>query len=156
MDEKVIAVNRKAYHDYTIGETYEAGLVLTGTEIKSIRAGRVNLRDSFARIEQGEAWVYGMHISPYEQGNRYNTEPTRRRKLLLKRKQLEALGLETKAKGYTIIPTRLYIKNDVAKLAISLAKGKQQFDKRSTIAKREAQRDIERGLRERTKAGSRG
>lgn len=155
MEEKLISVNRKAFHDYDIGDVYEAGLVLTGTEIKSIRAGRVNLRDSFARIENGEAWLYGMHIAPYEQGNRFNVEPTRRRKLLLHRKQLDELAQKVRAKGFTLVPTRLYIKNDVAKVAIGLARGKHQYDKRASIAKREAQRDIERGLRERTKAYSR-
>lgn len=149
--EKTIAVNRKAFHDYAIDRSYEAGLVLTGTEIKSIRAGRVNLREAYGRVENGEAWLYGMHVAPYEAGNRFNVEPTRRRKLLLHRKQLGELGNAVKAKGYTLVPTRLYIRNDVAKVSLALARGKREYDKREAIAKRELSREIERGMRERAR-----
>ncbi|KHD86480.1 SsrA-binding protein SmpB [Heyndrickxia ginsengihumi] len=144
---KVIAQNRKANHDYFIEETYEAGIVLQGTEIKSIRAGRVNLKDSFARIEKGEVFLYNMHISPYEQGNRYNHDPLRTRKLLLQRKQINKLIGETKEQGYSLVPLKMYIKNGYAKVLIGLARGKKNYDKREDLKKKEAKREIERAFK---------
>ncbi|MBO2533333.1 MAG: SsrA-binding protein [Thermoactinomycetaceae bacterium] len=146
---KVIARNKKALHDYHIEETYEAGIVLTGTEIKSIRQGRVNLRDSFARIEDGEVYLLNMHISPYEQGNRFNPDPTRTRKLLLHKEEIRKLIGLTRQKGYTLIPLDVHLRNGFAKVQLALAKGKKQYDKRADIAKRDAQREIERRLKER-------
>lgn len=148
MEGKAIATNSKAYHDYFIEETYEAGLVLTGTEIKSVRQGRVNLRDSYARIENGEAWVLNMHISPYTHGGREGQSPTRTRKLLLHKEEILRLKQKIEAKGMTLIPLRLYIKGNRAKLELGLARGKRKYDKREAIAKRDAQREIERDLKE--------
>ncbi|MBS4208434.1 SsrA-binding protein SmpB [Bacillus sp. FJAT-50079] len=148
---KLIAQNRKANHDYFIEETYEAGIVLQGTEIKSIRAGRINLKDSFARIHQGEVFLHNAHISPYEQGNRYNHEPLRTRKLLLHKKQINKLIGETKEQGYTLVPIKVYLKNGFAKVLIGLGKGKKQYDKRDDLKRKEAKRDIERAFRERQK-----
>lgn len=148
---KLIAQNKKAWHDYTIEETYEAGIVLQGTEIKSIRAGRINLRDSYARVVNGEVFVYNMHISPYEQGNRFNHDPTRTRKLLLHRREINKLIGLSKEQGYSLIPLKVYIKNGYAKVQIGLAKGKKKYDKREDLKRREAQRDIERAFRERQK-----
>lgn len=150
-ESKVLAQNRKATHDYFIEETVEAGLVLTGTEIKSIRHGRANLKDSFARIQNGEAFLWNMHISPYEQGNRHNVDPTRTRKLLLHKQQIFKLMGHVKEKGYALVPLKLYVKNGYCKVLIGLAKGKKNYDKRQDIAKRDAQRDIERALRARQK-----
>lgn len=150
-DEKLLAQNKKATHDYFIEETYEAGLVLTGTEIKSLRAGKANLKDSFATIRNGEVWLHNMHISPFEQGNRHNHEPERTRKLLLKKNEISKLIGQTKQQGYSLVPLRVYLRNGFAKLAIALAKGKKQYDKRETAAKRDAQRDIQRALREKQK-----
>ncbi|QKS72234.1 SsrA-binding protein SmpB [Paenalkalicoccus suaedae] len=147
-DGKPIAQNKKANHDYHIEETYEAGMVLTGTEIKSIRNRRVNMRDSFARIANGEAWVHNMHISPYEQGNRYNHDPDRTRKLLLHRKQINQLIGLTQQKGYTLIPLKIYIKNGVAKLLIGLGKGKKKYDKREDLKKKDAKREIQRAFKD--------
>ena len=144
MDEKAIATNRKAFHDYFVEESYEAGLVLTGTEIKSIRAGKINLRDSFARVDKGEVWVENVHISPYTQGNRENPPPVRRRKLLMHKEEIRRLGMKVQAKGLTLIPLRVYIKGNRAKLELGLAKGKRQYDKREAIAKRDAERELER------------
>ncbi|AVD56977.1 SsrA-binding protein SmpB [Heyndrickxia coagulans] len=146
---KVLAQNKKASHDYFIEETYEAGIVLQGTEIKSIRAGRVNLRDSFARVENGEVFVYGMHISPYEQGNRYNHDPLRPRKILLHKKEIDRLAGMTKEKGYALIPLKIYIKNGYAKVLIGLARGKKNYDKRESLKKKEAAREIERAFKAR-------
>ncbi|RFU67008.1 SsrA-binding protein SmpB [Peribacillus saganii] len=148
---KQVAQNKKANHDYFIEETYEAGIVLQGTEIKAIRAGRLNLKDAFARIERGELFLHNMHISPYEQGNRYNHDPLRTRKLLLHRKQINQLIGETKEEGYTIVPLKVYLKNGFAKVLIGLGKGKKNFDKRETLKKKDANREIERALRERQK-----
>ncbi|HET8586862.1 MAG TPA: SsrA-binding protein SmpB [Candidatus Limnocylindria bacterium] len=144
MPDQTIAVNRRARHDYTIDQTIEAGLVLTGTEIKSIRAGRVNLAEAYARIERGEAWLIGAHIAPYEQGNRYNHEPTRTRKLLLHRDEIAELVGRTQAKGQTLVPLRLYLHKGMAKLELGLARGKKTHDKRRTIAERDMRREIER------------
>lgn len=146
---KVLAQNKKASHDYFIEETYEAGIVLQGTEIKSIRAGRVNLRDSFARVEKGEVFVYGMHISPYEQGNRYNHDPLRPRKILLHKKEIDRLAGVTKEKGYALIPLKIYIKNGYAKVLVGLARGKKNYDKRESLKKKEAAREIERAFKAR-------
>lgn len=148
---KVIAQNRRANHDYFIEETFEAGIVLQGTEIKSIRAGRVNIRDAFARVRNGEVFLYNMHVSPYEQGNRYNHDPTRTRKLLLNRREINKLSRETSQAGYAIVPLRIYIKNGFAKILIGLGRGKKQYDKREDLRRREAKRDIERAFREQQK-----
>jgi SsrA-binding protein len=148
---KTIAQNKKAYHDFFIEDTFEAGLVLQGTEIKAIRAGRVNLKDSYAQIKNGEIFLFGMHISPYEQGNRYNHDPLRTRKLLLHKKEISKLIGETKEAGYSIVPVKLYLKNGYAKVLIGLAKGKKKFDKREDLKKKEAKRDIERAFRDRQK-----
>lgn len=150
-NDKPLAQNKKASHDYFIEETYEAGLVLTGTEIKSIRAGKCNMSDSFATIRNGEAFVNNMHISPYEQGNRYNTDPTRARKLLLKRKEIDKLFGSIKREGYTLVPLKIYTKNGFAKLLLGLGKGKKQYDKRETARKKDAQRAIQRALKEKQK-----
>lgn len=148
---KVIAENRKARHDYFVEERYEAGIILTGTEIKSIRAGRVNLKDSYAEISGGELWLTQMHISPYEQGNRFNHEPLRKRKLLLNRKEIAKLTGEVQQQGMTLIPLKIYLKQGLAKIDLGLCKGKKNYDKRDDIAKRDAKRDMERELRERNK-----
>ena len=144
MPDKTVAVNRRARHEYAVEETLEAGIALTGTEIKSIRAGRVNLAEAYARIEKGEAWLIGAHIAPYEQGNRNNHEPTRTRKLLLHRDQISELIGRTQAKGFTLVPLKLYIRNGIAKLEIGIAKGKKAHDKRRTIAERDMRRELER------------
>jgi SsrA-binding protein len=144
MTDHTVALNRRARHDYAIEETLEAGIVLTGTEIKSIRAGRANLAEAYARIERGEAWLIGAHIAPYEQGNRYNHEPTRTRKLLLHRDQIAELIGKTQAKGYTLIPLRLYIRDGLAKLELGIGRGKKAHDKRRAIAERDMRRELER------------
>lgn len=148
---RVLAQNRKANHDYFIEETIEAGIVLQGTEIKSIRAGRVNLQDSFARVRNGEAFLFNMHVNPYEQGNRFNHDPTRTRKLLLHKRQITRLIGAQREEGYSLIPLRIYIKNGVAKVLIGLGKGKKRHDKREDLKQKEAKRDIERAFRERQK-----
>lgn len=151
-DGKVLAQNRKASHDYHIEETFEAGMVLLGTEIKSLRQGKANISDSFATIRNGEAFVHNMHISPFEQGNRYNpTDPTRVRKLLLHKKEITRLLGLSKQEGYTIVPLKVYVKNGYAKMLLGLGKGKKKYDKREAAAKRDAQRDIQRALKERQK-----
>lgn len=142
--KKSIAYNRKARHDYEIEDTYEAGLVLVGTEVKSLRAGRVNLQDAFCRIENGEAWLYNMHITPYEMGNRWNVETRRKRKLLLHHWQIEELRSETDQKGLTIVPLSLFFQRGFAKLEIALAKGKKLYDKRDSIAERDQLREQQR------------
>ena len=151
MPDKTVAINRRARHEYALEETLEAGIVLTGTEIKSIRAGRVNLAEAYARIEKGEAWLIGAHIAPYEQGNRNNHEPTRTRKLLLHRDQIAELVGRTQAKGFTLVPLKLYIRNGMAKLEIGVARGKKAYDKRRTIAERDARRELERSTKERVR-----
>lgn len=148
---KVVAQNKKANHDYFIEETYEAGMVLQGTEIKSIRNGRINLKDSYARIQNGEIYLLNAHISPYEQGNRYNHDPLRQRKLLLHKREIDKLLGETKEAGYALIPLKVYLKNGYAKILIGLGKGKKNYDKREDLKKKEAKRDIERAFRERQK-----
>jgi SsrA-binding protein len=144
---KLVAQNKKAYHDYFIEETLEAGIALTGTEVKSIRAGRVNLRDSYATVEKGELFLVGTHISPYEQGNIYNHDPLRTRKLLVHGRELRRLYGKVQVAGYTLVPTKLYFKDGRAKVEIGLAKGKALYDKRQTLAKKEAERDMERAFR---------
>jgi SsrA-binding protein len=149
MVEKTILTNRKAYHDYHILESVEAGLALTGTEVKSARAGKVQLREGYARIDRGEAWLHNTHIAAYDQGNRFNHEPTRIRKLLLHRGQIGHLAGKLRENGVTLVPLKLYEKKGFLKLEIGLAKGKRQFDKRHTLAEKESKRDIDRAIRER-------
>jgi SsrA-binding protein len=147
MPEKTIALNRRARHEYTIDDTFEAGIVLTGTEIKSIRAGKVNLADAYARVERDEAWLIGAHIAPWAQGNRNNHEPKRMRKLLLHRSEIDELMGRAKAKGQTIVPLRLYLTGKGrAKVELGLARGKQLHDRRRDIAERDARRDVAREL----------
>jgi SsrA-binding protein len=147
MPEKTIALNRRARHEFSIDETFEAGLALTGTEIKSVRAGKVNLSNAYARIERDEAWLIGAHIAPWAQGNRWNHEPLRIRKLLLHRSEIDELLGRSKAKGQTIVPLRLYINGrGRAKIELGLARGKQQHDRRRDIAERDAARDVARAL----------
>jgi SsrA-binding protein len=146
-DEQTVAQNRKARHDFTIDETFEAGIVLTGTEIKSLRAGKVQLSDAYARVERNEAWLIGAHIAPFEQASRYNHEPKRQRKLLLHRSEIDELLGRAKAKGQTIVPLRLYINpKGRAKVELGLARGKQLHDRRRDIADRDARRDVQREL----------
>jgi SsrA-binding protein len=148
--EKIVTVNRKAYHDYHIEEEIEAGIQLTGTEIKSIRDGRVNLRDAFARQEGGEMWLHGMHISPYGQAGQYfNHEPLRRRKLLLHREQIAHMAQKSEAAGYTLVPLRLALRKGRAKVDIGIARGKRDYDKRQSLAERDAKKQIEQALRHR-------
>jgi len=149
MERKILAQNRKAHHDYFFEDKYEAGIVLTGTEIKSVRAGGVNLRDSFAKIENGEVWVYNMHISPYEQGNRYNSNPLRPKKLLLNKKEIRKLIGYTMQDGLTLIPVEIYLVRGRAKMELAVARGKKTYDKRADIAKRDAGRDMERSMKNR-------
>lgn len=146
---KVVATNKKARHDYFIEETYEAGVVLKGTEVKSLRAGRANIKDAFGRIVNGEVFLYNMHISPYEYGNVANHEPTRDRKLLLSKAEIRRLIGKVKEKGYALIPLQIYFKHGYAKVELALARGKRQYDKRDTIAKHEAEREMERAFKER-------
>lgn len=148
---KQVAQNKKAYHDYFIEETYEAGIVLQGTEIKSIRASRLNLKDAHARVQNGEVYLYNMHVSPYEQGNRYNHDPLRTRKLLLHKREISKLIGITKETGYTLVPLKVYLKNGFAKVLLGVGKGKKQYDKREDLKKKEAKRDIERAFRDRQK-----
>lgn len=145
---KPVASNRRAYHDYDILDTVEAGLVLTGTEIKSIRAGRANLQHSYARVDGGEAWLLNAHIAHYAQGNIYNHEPTRPRKLLLHAKEIGMLAGAVGQKGLTLVPLRLYIKGHVAKVEVGLAKGRRQYDKRRAIMERDLDREVGRAMRE--------
>lgn len=145
----VVARNRKANHDFTIEETIECGIVLTGTEIKSVRQSKVNLKDAFARIERGEVWLYQCHISPYEQGKRYNPDPMRRRKLLLKKREIAKLEKATERDGYTLVALKMYIKRGFAKVLIGTAKGKKRYDKRQSLKERDMKRDIQRALKAR-------
>ena len=144
---KVLAQNKKANHDYFIEETIEAGMVLQGTEIKSIRAGKIQLKDSFVQIRNGQAWISNMHISTYDQGNRFNHDPLRVRKLLLHKKQISELLGRTKQEGYTIVPLKMYIKDGYAKLLIGVGKGKKNYDKRDDLKKKEAKREMERAFK---------
>lgn len=149
MSIKVIATNRKARHQYHFHDTYEAGLVLKGSEIKSIRAGRVSLQEGFVIFEGGEAWLVNVHIAQYDPASRQNHEPRRRRKLLLHRREIDRLQGRAQEKGYTIVPTKLYLKDGRAKVEIALAKGKKLYDKRQAIAERDSKRQVERALKER-------
>ena len=149
---KTVTQNRKAYHDYFVEEKYECGLVLYGTEVKSIRAGRVNLKESWAHIHNGEAWAEGIHISPYEQGNIFNRDPLRAKKLLLHRNEIRKLDSLVFRQGYTLIPLELYLKDGRAKLQLGLCKGKQSHDKRDAIAKRDSDREILRAMRNKQKS----
>ncbi len=147
--KQIVAVNRRARHDYDIIETYDAGLVLTGAEIKSIRAHRVSIREAYAQIERGEAWVHNMHISPYEAGGHYNPDPRRSRKLLLHRREIDKLLGRTLERGFTIVPLQLYLQRGYAKVQLGLARGRRQYDKRKAIAAREARREADRAFAER-------
>lgn len=149
MGRKIIANNKKARHDFFIEETFETGLVLTGTEIKSIRQGKVNLKESYAMIRNGEVFILGMHVSPYDHGNIYNVDPMRERKLLLHKREIRKLIGETTQKGYSLVPTSLYLKDGKAKLELALAKGKKLHDKRQTMAKKDAERRIQQQMKER-------
>jgi SsrA-binding protein len=144
-----VAVNRKALHDYEVLERVEAGLVLQGSEIKSIRQGRVNIREAFARPERGELWLLNLHVSPYESAGRFGHEPTRKRKLLLHKSQIRELTRAVEQQGLTLVPLRLYLKDGRAKVELALVRGRKQYDKRAAIAKREAQREMERAVRRR-------
>lgn len=149
-DVRKVAENRRARHEYFIEETFEAGLVLQGTEVKSLRKGRCNMQDAYAAIQKGEVFIYNMHISPYEQGNIYNHDPLRPKKVLLNRKQINTLIGRTQQEGYTLIPLEIYFnERNWAKIRIALAKGKKLYDKREDIAKRDAKRNAERVMKER-------
>ncbi|MHB8125989.1 MAG: SsrA-binding protein SmpB [Desulfitobacteriaceae bacterium] len=148
---KVVSENRKAFHDYFVEERVEAGIILTGTEIKSVRNSRVNLKDSFARLENGELWLHQMHISPYEQGNRFNHDPLRKRKLLLHRAEIVKLIGKIQLQGLTLIPLKIYLKHGLAKIELAVCRGKKNYDKRQDMAEKDAKREIERHLRERNK-----
>ena len=145
-----VVTNRRARHDYHILESWECGIVLEGAEVKSLRERRANLQDGFARVENGEVWLYGMHVSPYSYGAR-ELDPVRRRKLLLHRRQIDQLERATAEKGTTLVPLRIYFKDGRAKVELALGKGKRQWDKRQTIAKREADREAQRALKERSR-----
>ena len=148
MTVKVVATNRKAFHEYFVSDTFEAGVALVGSEIKSIRAGRVSLQDGYVSFEQGEAWLVNVHIAQYDPASRQNHDPKRRRKLLLHRREIDRLAGKVQEKGFTVIPTRLYLKDGRAKVEIGLAKGKRLYDKREAIAKRDSQRQVDRALKE--------
>ena len=147
--EKLVANNKKAFHDYFIIETFEAGVSLSGTEVKSLRQGKCSIKEAYVQIVKGEAWVYGMNISPYEQGNLFNRDPVRPRKLLLHKREIEKLGREVQQQGFTIAPLRVYFSGRKVKMEIGLAKGKKLYDKRETIAKKDMKREAERALKER-------
>jgi SsrA-binding protein len=150
-DEHVIATNRRVRHEYFIDEALEAGLVLTGTEVKSLRTGRASIQEAFARVEAGEVWLYHMHIPPYDAGSIFNHDPERRRKLLLHRRQVARLAGWAAQKGYTLIPLRLYFRRGRAKLELGLARGRKQYDKRERIAERDSERRIQRAVRRRVR-----
>lgn len=143
----VVAQNKKARHDYTIVDTIEAGIVLTGTEIKSVRASRIQLKDGYAQIKNGEAWLINVHIAPFEQGNIWNQDPERTRKLLLKKREITKLTNELKGTGMTLVPLKVYLKDGFAKVLIGLAKGKHDYDKRDSIKRRDQERDIKRVMK---------
>ena len=147
-ENRTVAQNKKAYHDYFVEETYEAGIELFGTEVKSVRQGKINLKDSWCNIVKGEIFVNGMHISPYEKGNIFNKDPLRRRKLLMHKREIMRLLGQTKQQGLTLIPLSIYFKGSLVKVQLGLCKGKKLYDKRDDMAKKAAQRDIERNLKE--------
>lgn len=149
MGEKIIAINRKARHDYEILESFEAGMALTGTEVKSLREGRVNLKDSYARVENGEVFLVNSHISPYSHGNIQNHEPLRERKLLLHKSEIKRLRGKTEERGLTLVPLKIYFVRGRAKVELALARGKRQYDKREQIKRRDADREIEREFKTR-------
>jgi SsrA-binding protein len=148
---KVVAQNKKARHDYFVDEIYEAGLALRGTEVKSMRQGRVTLKESYALAQNGELFVHGMHISPYEQGNIFNPDPLRPKKLLLHKQEIRKLAADVKRQGYSLIPLQVYLKDGRMKLELGLCQGKKTYDKRDDMAKKDAQRNIQRALRERSR-----
>jgi len=151
-EEKTLATNKKAYHDYFVDETFEAGIALTGTEVKSLRENRANLRDSFATVKGHEVWLHGVHISPYSHGNRSNVDPDRSRKLLLHKAEIRYLFGKTKERGYTLVPLRIYLSPaNLVKIEIGLARGKKLYDKRETIARRDQEREMQRALKDRTR-----
>lgn len=149
--DNTIAQNKKAFHDYFVIESFEAGIELCGTEVKSLRAGRVNLKDSWCTVEDGEMWVKGMHISPYEQGNIFNRDPMRVRRLLMHKREILKLYGTVKQEGYSLIPLSLYFKGSHVKMKLGLCKGKKLYDKRDDMAQRQAKRDIERAVKERNR-----
>jgi SsrA-binding protein len=151
MSEKVISSNRAAYHEFHILETFEAGIELQGTEVKSARAGRVNLKDAYATIREGEAWLYNAHISPYSHGSRENHEPTRARKLLLHRREIDQLRSRVEEKGLTLVPTRMYLKNRLIKCELAVARGKKLYDKRETEKRKSEERSARAALKTRTR-----
>jgi len=149
--DKVISLNRKARHDYHIDETYEAGIVLTGTEVKSVRNARVNLKDSYAKVEGRELFLYNMHISPYDPGNRFNHDPLRIRKLLMRKAEINRLSGKIKEKGYALIPLKIYLSKGLVKIEMGLGRGKKLYDKRRDIAERDSRREMERAFRDKQK-----
>lgn len=151
MGIKIIATNKKAYHEYFIEEVYEAGLVLTGTEVKSLRLGKVNLKESFCRIKNGEAFINNMNISPYEQGNRENPDPTRERKLLLHHEEIVKLARKVDERGLTLVPTKIYFKDSRAKIEIGVGRGKKLHDKRETLKEKQHSRETARAIRDHSK-----
>ena len=151
VNDKVVATNREAYHNFHIMETVECGIALTGTEVKSVREGRCNLKDSYGQIRQGEAWLLNAHISPYSHGNRDNHEPTRTRKLLLHKKEIDKLQGKAQEKGLTLVPTKMYLKNGRVKIELAVAKGKKLYDKRETEKRREADREARAVMKERSR-----
>ncbi len=148
---KIIAENRKAYHDYFIDERYECGIVLSGTEVKSLRAGKINLRDSYVMVKNGEIFLIGVNISPYDHGNRFNLDPMRTRKLLMHKKEIIRLFSKVKLDGLTLVPTKCYFKDGRVKFEIGLARGKKNYDKRDTEALKQAKRDIDRAIKSRNR-----
>jgi len=148
MSEKLITTNRKARHDYVILETFEAGIALQGTEVKSLRAGRANLKDSYAAIKDGEVWLFHLHISPYDYGSVYNHDPLRPRKLLLHRQEIRRLATKVQERGLTLVPLRMYFKKGIAKVELALARGKRQYDRREDITRRDTEREAQRELKE--------
>lgn len=144
---KLIANNKKAYHDYFIDAKYETGVCLHGTEVKSIRMGKCSIKESFIRIEHGEVWVYGMHISPYEKGNIFNKDPLRPKKLLLHKEEIRKIEVKIKEKGYTLVPLQVYLKGSLVKVEIGVARGKKLYDKREDIAKKDMRREVERDFK---------
>lgn len=149
MARKTLIRNKKALHEYHIVDTYEAGLVLAGPEVKSIRAGKVSLAEAFARVEGTEAFLYGMHVTPYDPASRWNVDPTRTRKLLLRRREIQRLIGATRQEGFTLVPLELYLSGGYVKLALALARGKKRFDKREDLKRRDAEREIQRAVRDR-------
>lgn len=150
-EERLIANNKKAFHDYSVDETFECGIVLTGTEVKSLRENKASLRDSFASVKRGEVWLHQVHIAPYSHGNRGNVDPTRARKLLLHKNEIRYLIGKTKETGYTLVPLKMYFATSgLVKVELALARGKKSYDKRDALAEKDSKRDVERALKDRT------